>query len=51
MRSFGQNPTEPELLNMINEVDVDGRLGGRWRGGSGSRGVVCPLGKEAGKKI
>ena len=29
MRSLGQNPTEPELLDMINEVDVDGE----WRGG------------------
>ena len=24
MRSLGQNPTEPELMDMINEVDVDG---------------------------
>lgn len=24
MRSLGQNPTEGELLDMVNEVDVDG---------------------------
>lgn len=25
MRSLGQNPTEQELMDMINEVDVDGQ--------------------------
>ena len=24
MRSLGQNPTEPELQDMVNEVDADG---------------------------
>ena len=26
MRSFGQNPSEAELQDMINEVDVDGKI-------------------------
>jgi len=25
MRSLGQNPTEQELIDMVNEVDMDGR--------------------------
>lgn len=29
MRSLGQNPTEAELQDMINEVDADGKL--VWR--------------------
>lgn len=29
MRSLGQNPTEAELQDMINEVDADGK----WKNG------------------
>ena len=25
MRTLGENPTEKELLNIINEVDIDGK--------------------------
>ena len=26
MRALGENPTEGELLQIINEVDIDGKL-------------------------
>lgn len=26
MRSLGENPTESELLHIINEVDIDGKV-------------------------
>jgi len=26
MRNLGQNPTENELMDMINEVDIDGKM-------------------------
>ena len=30
MRSLGQNPTEAELQDMINEVDADGKFQQYW---------------------
>lgn len=30
MRSLGQNPTEAELQDMINEVDADGQYPHAW---------------------
>lgn len=30
MRSLGQNPTEAELQDMINEVDADGQYTHAW---------------------
>ena len=46
MRSLGQNPAESELLEMVNDVDADGRfnLGVEGRGGEGrttGNGQLC----------
>ena len=30
MRSLGQNPSEAELQDMINEVDFDGEVAQQW---------------------
>ena len=38
MRSLGRNPTEPELMDMINEVDVDGECRGKGKPGEGGVG-------------
>lgn len=31
MRSLGQNPTETELQDMVNEVDYDGKVNFSWQ--------------------
>ena len=39
IRSLGSNPTDAELRDMINEVDVDRKCLGRWHRGKGEEVV------------
>ena len=46
MRSLGQNPTEKELMDWVNEVDSDGELALVGGGGRGMKMGVVPDGRK-----